>query len=300
MGGTAGGSLRRSLVRRRFLNMGFVVPVLVINLVFFVYPLIRVIYMSLFNWQLLGNQKFIGLTNYLNAFKDQTFLNSLWFTARYALLVTPMLFLLAFVLALLVNHAIKGIGIFRTIYFAPVVISMTSCSLIWLWVYNDLYGVLNYILTSLGLIEKNITWMSQASTSLPAVCYMITWKMAGFNMLMLLSAIQGIEDDVYEAAAIDGASGPGRFFRITLPLIRQNIGLALVISVIGSVLAFEQFRIMTKGGPSSSTLTAVNYMYNTSFKYFKFGYGAALSMILLVILGLLSYFQFRIMRDPTE
>lgn len=173
------------------LNMGFVVPVLVINLVFFVYPLIRVIYMSLFNWQLLGNQKFIGLTNYLNAFKDQTFLNSLWFTARYALLVTPMLFLLAFVLALLVNHAIKGIGIFRTIYFAPVVISMTSCSLIWLWIYNDLYGVLNYILTSLGLIEKNITWMSQASTSLPAVCYMITWKMAGFNMLMLLSAIQG-------------------------------------------------------------------------------------------------------------
>ena len=105
---------------------------------------------------------------------------------------------------------------------------------------------------------------------------------------------------MYEAAAIDGANGAGRFFRITLPLIRQNIGLALVISVIGSVLAFEQFRIMTKGGPSSSTLTAVNYMYNTSFKYFKFGYGAALSMILLVILGLLSYFQFRIMRDPTE
>ncbi|MEA5053500.1 MAG: ABC transporter permease subunit, partial [Propionicimonas sp.] len=100
----------------------------------------------------------------------------------------------------------------------------------WLWIYNDLYGVLNYLLTSIGLIDENITWMSSASTSLPAVCFMITWKMAGFNMLMLLSALQGIDDDVYEASSIDGASGPQRFFRITLPLIRQHIGLALIIS----------------------------------------------------------------------
>ncbi|MEA5015051.1 MAG: sugar ABC transporter permease [Candidatus Limiplasma sp.] len=296
----ANGSLRRTIVRSKFSNMAFVLPALVINLLFFVYPLIRIVYMSLFKWQLLGNQSFIGLKNYVDAFQDQSFLNSLSFTFKYALLVTPMLFLLAFILALLVNHSIKGIGIFRTIYFVPVVISMTTCSLIWLWIYNDLYGVLNYLLTSIGLIDENITWMSSASTSLPAVCFMITWKMAGFNMLMLLSALQGIDDDVYEASSIDGASGPQRFFRITLPLIRQHIGLALIISVIGSVLAFEQFRIMTKGGPSSSTLTAVNYMYNTSFKYFKFGYGAAMSMILLLILGILSYFQFRMMQDPTE
>ena len=298
--GNRNASLERSLSKKKYINFAFVLPAVAINLIFFVYPLIKVIYMSLFKWQLLGNQQFIGLKNYVTAFSDQTFMNSLSFTAKYALLVTPMLFILAFALALLVNHSIRGIGIIRTIYFAPVVISMTSCSLIWLWIYNDLYGVLNYLLTSLKLIDQNITWMSQPGTSLPAVCFMITWKMTGFNMLMLLSAIQGIEDDIYEAASIDGTNGFQRFFRITLPLIRQHMGLAMIISVIGSVLAFEQFRIMTKCGPSSSTLTAVNYMYNSSFKYFKFGYGAALSMILLAILGILSYFQFKLMRDPTN
>ena len=256
--------------------------------------------MSFYNWQLLGGHKYTGLTNYINSFKDKIFLNSLLFTFKYALLVTPMLFILAFALALLVNNSIRGIGIFRTVYFAPVVISMTCCSLIWLWIYNDLYGLLNYILTSLHVVEKNINWMSRGETSLPAICFMITWKMAGFNMLMLLSAIQGIDNDIYEAAEIDGASSTQKFFRITLPLIRQHLGLALVISVIGSVLAFEQFRIMTKGGPSSSTLTTVKCIYNTSFKYFKFGYGSALSILLLIILGVLSYFQLRLMRDPTQ
>lgn len=280
--------------------MAFILPVLTINLMFFVYPFIRVIYMSMFKWELLGTHQFIGLKNFINAFQDRTFTNSLVFTFEYALLVTPMLFVLAFALALIVNHNVKGIGIFRTIYFAPVIISMTTCSLIWLWIYNDLYGVLNYLLTSIGLIDHNITWMSNSRTSLPAVCYMITWKMAGFNMLMLLAAMQSINDDMYEAASIDGANAKQRFFRITLPLIRQHIGLALVISVIGSVLAFEQFRIMTKGGPSSSTMTAVNYMYNTSFKYFKFGYGAAISLVLLMILGIFSFFQFKLMQDPTE
>lgn len=287
-------------LKRRVFNTTFILPVLVINILFFAIPFVKVFYMSLFKWELLGTHSFIGLKNYVTAFQDKTFLNSLGFTFEYALLVTPMLFVVAFALALLVNHSVRGIGIFRTIYFAPVVISMTTCSLIWLWIYNDLYGVLNYLLTSSGLISKNITWMNQAGTSLPAVCFMITWKMAGFNMLMLLAALQGIGEDVHEAASIDGASGVQRFFRITLPMIRAHVGLALVISIIGSVLAFEQFRIMTKGGPSSSTMTAVNYMYNTSFKYFKFGYGAALSMVLLVILGVLSYFQFKLLQDPTE
>ncbi|MHC1771278.1 MAG: carbohydrate ABC transporter permease [Flexilinea sp.] len=256
--------------------------------------------MSLFKWELLGTRKFIGLKNYIHAFQDEKFTNSLIFTFKYALLVTPMLFLLAFILALLVNHSIRGIGIFRTIYFAPVVISMTTCSLIWLWIYNDLYGILNYLLQSLGIITENITWMNQAGTSLPAVCFMITWKMAGFTMLLLLSAFQSIDNEIYEAASIDGADSVQAFFRITLPLIHSYIGLAMIISVIGSVLAFEQFQVMTKGGPSSSTMTTVFYIYNTSFKYFKFGYGAAMSMILLAILGVLSFFQFKLMKNPAE
>ena len=290
----------QSISLGKYFNLGFILPAVLLNVIFFVYPLFRVMYMSLFDWKLLGNQHFIGIKNYIGAFKDYTFTNSLVFTLKYALLVTPMLFILAFVLALLVNNNIKRIGIFRTIYFAPVVISMTAASLIWLWLYNDLYGIINYFLRYIGVIEKNITWMSSATTSLPAVCIMITWKMSGFNMLLLLSAIQGIDNEIHEAASIDGVSFAQRFFKITLPLIKQHVALALVISVVGSVLAFEQFRIMTKGGPSSTTLTVVNYVYNTSFRFFKFGYGAALSLILLLILGIFSFFQFKLLKDPTN
>ena len=203
-------------------------------------------------------------------------------------------------MAILVNQKFRGVGIFRTIYFMPVVISMTASADIWLWIYNELYGILNHILLGIGIIEEPIAWMHSPEVSLPAICLMITWKMSGFSMLMLLGAFQSVDGDVYESASIDGANVIQRFFRITIPIIRPTIGLSMVLSVIGSVLAFEQFKIMTAGGPSSKTQTAVYYIYETSFRNFKFGYGAAMSMILLVILAVLSYFQFAVMKDSTE
>lgn len=281
-------------------NMVFILPAIAINIVFFVFPFFKSIYMSFFNWPLLGEKVFVGIQNYLKAFTDQKFISTLLFTLKYAIFVTPCLFILAFILALLVNHAFKGVGIFRTVYFAPVVISLTTCSMIWIWIYNDLYGILNYILMNLGIIKKNIVWMGTATTSLPAIVYMITWKMAGFTMLILLSAFNTVDEQIYEAANIDGAGAIQKFFRITLPLIRSYVGLAMVISVIGSVLAFEQFSIMTKGGPSSTTTTIVHYIYNTSFKYFNFGYGSAMSLLLLILLAILSWFQMKVMKDPTE
>lgn len=219
---------------------------------------------------------------------------------QYAILVTPMLFIVAFVMAILVNRKFRGVGIFRTIYFMPVVISMTASADIWLWIYNELYGVLNHLLMNFGIIKDPIAWMHMPVTSLPAICIMVTWKMSGFSMLMLLGAFQSIDAEIYQAASIDGASAVQRFTRITLPLIRPTMGLSMVISVIGSVLAFEQFKIMTAGGPSSKTQTAVYYIYETSFRHFKFGYGAAMSMIVLVILAVLSYVQFALTKDTTE
>lgn len=280
--------------------MLFILPAAALNITFFIWPFIKVLYMSFFDWSLLGDKAFIAFDNYVNVLQDQKFMNCLVFTLKYGIIVTPVLFVIAFALALLANQSFKGIAIFRTIYFAPVVISMTTCSLVWLWIYNDLYGVLNYIMLKLGIISENILWMNSADTSLPAIIFMITWKMAGFTMLILIGAFQTIDLGVYEAASIDGANSVQKFARITLPLIKSYIALAMIISVIGSVLAFEQFSIMTKGGPSSSTMTVVHYIYNTSFKYFHFGYGSAMSMILLVILGGLSYFQMVALKDPTD
>ena len=289
------GKLHRSVIP--FL---FICPVIVMNLIFFCLPFLQSLAMSFFEWPLLGEKTFVGLGNYQTLLADDQFRTSLLFTMKYTLFVTPALFLMAFILALLIDGKFKGVTLFRTIYFSPVVISMTSCSLIWLWIYNDLYGILNYILQKLHIIDEAILWMGSDKTSLPAIVFMITWKMAGFSMLIILAAFQSVDTEVYESAAIDGASKARQFFHITLPIIRPQVGLALIMSVIGSVLAFEQFLIMTKGGPTETTTTLVHYIYNTSFKYYNFGYGSAMTIVLLLIMLALSFAQMRLLKDPTE
>lgn len=289
------GKLHRSVIP--FL---FICPVIVMNLIFFCLPFLQSLAMSFFEWPLLGEKTFVGLGNYQTLLADDQFRTSLLFTMKYTLFVTPALFLMACILALLIDGKFKGVTLFRTIYFSPVVISMTSCSLIWLWIYNDLYGILNYILQKLHIIDEAILWMGSEKTSLPAIVFMITWKMAGFSMLIILAAFQSVDTEVYESAAIDGASKARQFFHITLPIIRPQVGLALIMSVIGSVLAFEQFLIMTKGGPTETTTTLVHYIYNTSFKYYNFGYGSAMTIVLLMIMLALSFAQMRLLKDPTE
>ena len=287
---------------RGHLQLGylFVLPAMVLNVVFFIYPFIQTLRISFYDWSILGEKKFIFIENYVTLLQDKQFWTSLIFTLKYALFVTPCLFILAFILALLVNGAFRGVNLFRTLYFAPVVISMTCCSMVWLWIYNDLYGVMNYILQAGGLIDSPILWMNSAKTSLPAVIFMVTWKMSGFSMLIILAAFQGGDDQVYEAARVDGAGWIAQFFKITLPIIKPQVALALIMSVTGSVLAFEQFSIMTKGGPSQLTTTSVHYIYNTSFNYFKLGYGSAMTVVILLILGALSLFQYQVMKDSTN
>lgn len=291
---------RTRKIKKIVIPLIFIAPVLIINILFFCLPFLQSLLMSFFEWPLLGEKTFIGLENYRELFADEQFRVSLVFTSKYTLMVTPALFLVAFVLALLIDGRFKGVTLFRSIYFSPVVISMTSCSLIWLWIYNDLYGILNYILQKFHIIDESILWMGEAKTSLPAIVFMITWKMAGFSMLIILAAFQSVDIQVYESASIDGASKMKQFFHITLPIIRPQVGLALIMSVIGSVLAFEQFLIMTKGGPTETTTTLVHYIYNTSFKYYNFGYGSAMTMILLIIMLVLSVAQMRLLKDPTE
>lgn len=181
----------------------FVVPALMLNFVFFILPFFQSLLMSFYDWPVLGEKTFIFLDNYVKLFQDGQFWHSLFFTLKYALFVTPCLFILAFALALLINGAFAGVNLFRSLYFAPVVISMTCCSMVWLWIYNDLYGVLNYILENIGIIDEPILWMNSSETSLPAVIFMVTWKMAGFSMLIILAAFQSVDEEIYEAASVD-------------------------------------------------------------------------------------------------
>lgn len=284
----------------KYSHLLFVIPAMALNSIFFVYPFFQSIVMSLYDWPLIGERVLLGLGNYIKLFNDSNFWSSLWFTIKYTIMITPGLFILGLCLALLINSRLKINSLFRAIYFAPVVISMVASSLMWLWIYNDIYGLLNYYLLAFNFVSEPVNWMGSSSTSLPAVSFMIVWKMAGFTMIILLSGLQSIPEEVYESSKTDGANKMQQLFYITLPLLKPSIGLSLIISVIGSVLAFEQFLIMTNGGPASSTTTAVHYIYNTSFKYFDFGYGSAMTVILLIILAVFSIFQVRMLRNPGD
>jgi len=286
--------------RRQRLGLFFVLPAVIFTLVFFIIPLLITAWMSLFNWPLLGKHTFIGIENYVNMFSDKQFWSSLWFTTKYTIIVTPCIFILAFILAMLVNLPMRGVSLFRTAYFLPVVIGLGASSLLWVWLLNDRVGIFNRMLMDLQLIKQPVVWLGDINLAMITIVISIVWKTAGFAMILLLTGMQAIPESLYQAAMVDGAGFWAQLRFITLPLLRRTFALTLVISVIGSYLAFDQFYIMTRGGPFNQTITVVYWIYNNSFAYFKMGYGSALSIMLLVVLVLLSGLQLYLLRGEPD
>ncbi len=294
--------MRQGTLARRNARIGIllVLPCIVLVCLFFIAPLLMTIWMSFTNWPLLGSVHFIGIENYLTLLKDSQFWQSLGFTLKYTVVVTPAIFLAAFGLALLVRQKKPGVGFFRTVYFMPVVLPLSTASLLWLWMFDGQVGIFDAILERLGIIHQPIIWLANPTIAIISIGVMVVWKTVGATMLFLLIGMNGIPEELYEAASVDGAGWWRRLGYITLPLLRRTFALALVISVIGSMLAFDQFYIMTQGGPQDQTITAVYWIFNNSFVYFKLGYGAALSLILLVILLIFTVIQLYLLRDDTQ
>ena len=286
--------------RRQRAGLLFVLPSVAFVGLFFIVPLLITAFMSLHNWPLLGDRHFIGLGNYRTLISDTMFWNSLIFTIKYTVVITPIIIVVAFGLALLVRQHIPGVAFFRTAYFLPVVIGLSTASIMWIYMFNDQSGVFDGILQGLGLIKAPIEWLAAPNSALLSVIFMVVWKAVGSTMLFFVIGLQAIPDDLYEAAKIDGAGRWALTRYITLPLLRRIFALALVLSVIGSFLAFDQFYIITQGGPQNSTISIVYWIYTTSFTYFKLGYGAALSLVLLVILVAVSVVQLYLLRDDTQ
>ncbi|CAB3792389.1 carbohydrate ABC transporter permease [Pararobbsia alpina] len=278
----------------------FVLPCVVFTVVFFLVPLVMTLGMSLYNWPLMGVARFAGFRNYLDLLQDASFWAALWFTTEYTLFVTPAIFVVAFVLAMLVNRARRFVGLFRTAFFLPVVIGLTTASLLWVWMYNDQVGIFSAMLMQLGIIDEPVQWFGDTNSALWSLIVMILWKASGFTMVILLVGMQAIPQDLYDAARIDGARWWAQQRYITVPLMRRTFALALIMAVIGSYLAFEQFYVMTRGGPMNTTITVVHWIYRASFTYFKLGYGAAMSVVLLIVLLLLSVIQMILLRDDHE
>jgi len=280
---------------RKLTGLLFVLPSVCFVIIMLVVPLVLTVWMSLHKWPLFGDIEFVGLRNYGKLVTDGQFWKSLWFTTEYTLTVTPLIVGTAFGLALLVKDSYRNVGLFRTAYFLPVVIGFAASSLLWVWMLNDQLGIVNRLLLDLGIIDQPVVWLGTKSTALMSINVSIVWKVVGLSMIILLSGMQSISREIMEAASIDGAGRWRKTGYITVPMIRRSIALVLVITVVGSYLAFDHFYIMTRGGPQNETITAVYWIFTNSFTYFKMGYGAALSIVLLVLLLVLSIAQIRLL-----
>ena len=281
--------------RNKLTGLLFLSPALLFVLAFTAYPLAQLVWMSFNSWSLITPPKFIGSGNFSRAFGDNQFWTSLIYSLKYTLFITPILIVGGYLLALLVatNSPIRRVT--RTVVFIPVVIGLGVSSLLWYWLFNPLFGLIDTALMDLGVITKPVLWLgTDADTSTWAIIGSVTWKVIGFGMLLFVAAIQAIPHEINEAAVVDGASYWQRIRRVTVPLTAPTILLVTLISVIGSLLAFDQFYIMTAGQPFNQTATAVFYIYLNSFPYLKLGYGAALSLLIAGVVLLFTVVQLTI------
>jgi multiple sugar transport system permease protein len=285
--------------RRRYKLIGllYLAPALLFVLAFTAIPFLQMTLLSLNNWSLITPPRFVGLDNFAKAFADKQFWVSLGYTLRYTLLITPILMIGGYLLALLVSPNTPLRRTTRAIIFIPVVIGLGVSSLLWVWLFDPTFGLINQALSDLGLIDKPIQWLgTDTDVSTWAIIASVTWKVLGFGMILFVAAIQAIPHEINEATMVDGAGFWQRTRRVTIPLTRSTILLVTLVSVVGSLLAFDQFYIMTAGQPFNETATAVFYVYLNSFPYLKLGYGAALSLILAVIVLIFTIVQMTLTR----
>ncbi len=260
-------------------------------LVFLLIPVLWSFALSFTSWDLLGPIEWIGLSNYSELISDQIFRKVLWNTIYYTIGTVPVGIIISLLLAIALNQKIRGIKFFRAVYFLPVVSSMVAVAVVWQWLYNPEFGLLNYVLSLIGIRGPN--WLSSTTWSMPAVIITSIWKGLGFNMLLFLAGLQGIPETYYEAADIDGANWWYKFRNITLPLLSSTMFFVIIMSIINSFQVFDQIFIMTEGGPARSTSVIVHYLYQNAFEYFNMGYASAIGYILFFLVFIITMIQLK-------
>jgi len=291
----------------RLLGVLYALPTLLYVAVFFVVPLALVLLMSGSKWPLLTGNKGLNFPdNYSTASTSDLFWPAVGFTIEYTALVTILLIGLGLGLALLVQEGSRWIGVLRTSFLLPSALGLATASLLYWGLYSGAIGPFNGLLTAInsvgiqaGVIDPTdqLTFLGSGVTALISTTFLIVWKFAGFYMLILLVGLQAIPREVYEAAGIDGAGRWQLFRGVTLPLLRRSLVLSTILAVTGSLLAFDQFYVLTHGGPDNSTITVVQLIYREAFIRQNLGSAAALSIIVLATLLVLNALQFRWIRS---
>ena len=290
----------RSAFRRRSARTGIllVTPACILIGAFVLFPLAFAVYISLTNWPLIGPYHYIGLQNYRDLFSDPEFRHAVSFTFTYTAIVTPPIFFVGYALALLLRSNRPGARIFRTMFFLPFVVGLTTECFMFAIELQPNSGAVGWVLSQLGLASSAQAWTVTHDRALLVISAIVIWFASGLTMLILTGGMQGIPRELYEAAEVDGASWWKKELRITLPLLRRSIALSLIISVIGSFLAFNQFFILTQNNVSLETV--VEWVYQTAFSSYHLAYGTSMALLLVVVIGLVSMAQFLALRDNTE
>lgn len=276
-----------------FMVFPTILGLIVLNII----PIFQTFYLSFFKSGAFGKGNvFVGLDNYRKMFQDEQVWRAVGNTLSYTCIVVPVTIVIALLLAVVLNGRIKGKGIYRTIYFIPMVAAPAAVTMVWKWLYNYHYGLINHFLAKLGLPEVN--WIDNPNVALISVAVIGIWSTVGYSMVLLLAGLQEIPRDYYEASNIDGASKVRQFFQITLPLVSPTLFFVLVTSIITAMQVFDVIYMMIDvTNPSyDRTVSLVYLFYNNSFKYSNKGYGSAIVMLLLVIIMIITVIQTRLQK----
>lgn len=265
-----------------------ILPALIGTLIFIVIPVVFSFGLSFCEWDLLSDVRFAGLKNYFDLLTSPNFALILKNTFVFAISVTLIAVVIPIILAAVLNNKIRGSEFFKTAYFLPFITPMIVIAIIWEWIFDPNFGLLNY------LLKTHINWLYDTKTALFALIIVSAWKLIGYNMVILLSGFSTISQNIYESAKIDGASPLNTFFKITLPLLSPTIFFVVIITTISSFQVFDLIYLMTQGGPMDSTNVLVYWIYKNAFEFFNIGAASAGAYILFVIVFVLTVIQWNI------
>ena len=276
--------LRKPAGRRNVVGYIFIAPFILGFLFWFLIPALTSVWLVFQDWNMIRPPEFVGLDNFKKIASDKLFWQALKVTTLYTVISVPVSMVLAFLLALLMNTKVRGITAFRTIYYLPSIVPAVANAVLWAWILNSDFGLLNVFLHFIGL--PKIRWLQEPELALPALILMSLWGLGG-GMVIYLAGLQGIPEVFYEAAEIDGAGRWHKLRHVTIPLMSPVIFFNLVMSIIGTFQVFTAGYLITDGGPQNATLFYVLYLYRNAFQYLEMGYAAALAWVLFfVIMGL--------------
>ncbi|UOF92377.1 sugar ABC transporter permease [Fodinisporobacter ferrooxydans] len=277
------------------IGLVFLLPFLVMFFLFKLGPALAGLLASLSSWNLVGNPHFVGLKNFYALLRDLLFWTSVRNTLYFLVLTAPALIVGGLLLAVLLNQPIPGKGIARTAIFTPYIVMSTVVGVIWNWLYDTHFGLLNYYLGVFGI--KPIPWLTDPRWAMIAISITTFWWLVGYNMIIFLAGLQEIPAEIYEAATIDGANSFNKFIRITIPLLKPSIFVVIMLTLISCIQVFDQVYVMTGGGPDNSTMTIVQYLYVQAFQNYNLGYGAAIGVVIFLFLAIIGLLQMYVTRE---